>query len=41
MITRRAVVTRDASVGDRVTVRTADGHHLDGIVTGPGRVTIE
>ena len=40
-ITIRAVVTRDAALGERVTVRTSDGHHLDGIVAGPGCVRIE
>ncbi|HTR79925.1 MAG TPA: flagellar basal body P-ring formation chaperone FlgA [Gemmatimonadaceae bacterium] len=40
-ISIRAMVTRDASIGERVTVRTTDGRHLDGVVTGPGCVRID
>jgi flagellar basal body P-ring formation protein FlgA len=40
-ITIRGVVTKDAALGERVTVRTSDGHHLDGVVTGPRSVRIE
>lgn len=41
MLTVRGVVTRNAALGERVTVRTAMGHRVDATVIAPGRVRID
>lgn len=41
MLTVRGVVTRNAALGERVTVRTALGHRVDATVIAPGRVRID
>lgn len=40
-LTMRSVATRNAGVGDRVTVRTDSGKRMDALVIGPGRVRID
>ena len=35
------IVTRNAALGERVTVRTALGHRIDATVIAPGRVRID
>ena len=40
-LTLRGIVTRNAGVGDRVTVRTESGRRFEGIVVAPGRVRID
>jgi flagella basal body P-ring formation protein FlgA len=41
MLTVRGVVTRNAALGERVTVRTELGHRVDATVIAPGRVRID
>ena len=41
LLTVRGIVTRNAALGERVTVRTALGHRIDATVIAPGRVRID
>jgi len=41
LLTLRGVVTRNASLGERVTVRTDLGHRIEATVVAPGRVRID
>jgi len=41
LLTIRGIVTRNAALGERVTVRTALGHRIDATVIAPGRVRID
>jgi flagella basal body P-ring formation protein FlgA len=40
-ITVRGTATRNASAGERITVRTETGRRVDGVVLGAGRVRIQ
>jgi flagella basal body P-ring formation protein FlgA len=41
LLTVRGIATRDAALGERVTVRTDLGHRVDARVVAPGRVRID
>ena len=41
LLTIRGIVTRNAALGERVTVRTELGRRVDATVVAPGRVRID
>jgi len=41
LLTLRGIVTRNASLGERVSVRTDLGHRIEATVVAPGRVRID